>query len=134
MPTLPSSTTNTVPVATRAAAIAEGALVDARAAPFEETTARFFRVPVAMTPAVHRVLQRAVENPRYKHDFPELWQAVCSVWRSTITRQSEDSRSELRFRVRITGAARASHWTFKSWIGADDLGKPCLTILLPHET
>jgi hypothetical protein len=120
---------------TRAAALAQGALVDARAAPFQDVTPRYFRVPVAMTSGVFAVIKRAVDNPRSASDYPGVWRHVCSVLRTTISRQPEDfSPPELRFRVSLPGAGRSPYWTFKSLMGPDEQGEPCLTILLVHET
>jgi hypothetical protein len=123
-----------VPSLPRADALAGGELVDAMAPPFLEVTLQYLKVPVAMSAAVYAVIQHAVENPRYSNDFAGVWQHICSVLRTTISRQREDStQAELSFRVMISGAARSPYWTLSSLMGPGDQGEPCLTICLPHE-
>jgi hypothetical protein len=145
MPTSPFSPTGNVYVSPRAEAFAEGALVDALAAPFSEVTTHYFRVPVAMTAGVHDIITHA----RHENDFPRVWREICSVLRTTISRQPAGSTDDLCFRVLVAGArpgaAKVGNrpyapvtgppaWTLKALIGPGDDGEPCLTVLLPQET
>ena len=118
---------------TRQQAIEDGVLVDASVGALAEVTRQHFKVHVAMTAAVFGVLERAVENRRHGNDYKGVWHDVCWMLRIAISRQPEDSPSELLFRVLITGAGPSKIWTLKAVMGPDDEGGPCLTILLPDE-
>jgi len=119
----------------RQEAIEDGVLVDATVGDLAEVTRQHFKVPVAMTAAVWDLVEKAVLNPRHGNDRKGVWHDICSVLRTTISRQpAETSSSELLFRVIVTGVhPTQTLQSLKAIMGPDDDGGPCLTILLPEE-
>lgn len=103
---------------TRAQALADGVLFDASTGELGEVSAEHFKYPIAMTAAVHALIETAVSNPHWGNDWKGVWHDVLWMVRRTGRVVDESTRV---FKVIITGAG-----------GNDDLS-PCLTVMLASE-
>lgn len=119
-----------VSVYTRAQAIADGVLIDATTERFADVTAQHCpRVHVAMTAAVFGIIKRAVENTKHCNDWLGVWHDV--MWMSHARQIKGDFQRT--FGVIIVGAGRQRNYTLKLVSHCDELGRPCITIMLPEE-
>lgn len=116
---------------TRAEAIEDGVLIDASAGELAELTAQLYRVPVAMTAAVHHLINEAVASPRHCNDRKGVWWDI--LWMSLHGQTGAPDPSTRLFRVMITGTGRRKWHTLKAVCGPDDHGAPCVTFMLPEE-
>ena len=114
----------------RADAIEDGALWDMSASDFADVCRQHYKYPIACTSAVFEIMRKAVENKRHCNDFAGIIHDILHmsrVYKRTI------SDTTVMFRVIIKGAGRKSIYDFKMVCGPDDIGVPCLTIMLPSE-
>ncbi len=114
-------------VYTRAQAIADGVLVDLNAAA-PDVCRQHYKYPMACTPAVWAMIERAVENgadiPGTVHDL--LWMS-----RVYISRRFDDSA--ILFECALMNEGDAKVHTFKMICGPGDEGEPVITLMLPDE-
>ncbi len=103
-------------VYTRAQAIADGVLVDAQVGDLRDVTRQHFgNDPVAMTAALHALIERAVNNPRYWNDWRGVWHDICFMSKVAPGRRrlrTLDSET-MWFKVIIVGTGRTRYHTLK---------------------
>jgi hypothetical protein len=116
-------------VYTRAQAIEDGQLIDLSVlAP--DVCCQHFKYPVACTAAVWRIIERAIENPRWCSDINGVVHDI--LWMSRCHARAVDESTRL-FQVIIKGAGRKSLFTLKLVCGPGDGAEPVLTLMLPEE-
>ena len=117
-----------ISVYTRAQALDDGFLVDLNQwIPVNESG---YKYPVACTSAVFAIIEKAVDNKHHCNDYKGvIWDIL---WMSKVMPVRRWETGQL-FRVKITGAARQSLFTFKIECSGGDDGEPIMTIMLPDE-
>lgn len=122
--TEPSDHFDIISVYTRAQAIADGVLVDCSSL----ATEAGFRVPVAVTSAVHETLDPSSEEIAEGQSLEGRFWDVLMMLRlhaageSTVFFQVLVSRTNVRVPLQL-----------RAEIGPGDDGEPVITIMLPHE-
>ena len=114
---------------TRAQAIADGVLIDATVGELAEVTQQHFQVPIAMTAAVHALIQEACDDPAHFNDRLGVWHDI--LWMARVAIQRRETHSPgLLFPVIITPHGEIK---LKMHSGPGDEGEHVLTLMLPHE-
>lgn len=114
----------------RAQALADGVLIDASVGDLATVSAQHYRYPIAMTAAVHNLVDEAVTNPAWGNDWSGVWHDILYVSTRMYSEIDEQTR---QFSVIITGAGGCDYHTLKMVCGPDDDGLPCLTVMLASE-
>lgn len=125
-----------ISVYTRAQAIADGVLVDARTGDLEDVSRQLGTTPVVMTAALFSLIQKAVENKKHMNDWRGVWHDI--LWMSSGARRRLAARfdgSEITglFVVIITGTGRVRNHTLNVGLSLDETGRPCWTYMLATE-
>ncbi len=115
----------------RAQAIEDGVLVDANIGDLAEVTRQHFKYPVAMTAAVFRLMEKAVNNPRWCNDYRGVWHDILHMSKVAIVRRIDPTQH--LFRVIITGTGRRKYHTLKIVCHPGDNAEPVLTVMMPNE-
>ena len=123
-------------VYTRQQAIEDGVLFDASSGELESVSLQHFgpKAHVAMTAALHHLIERAVTNPRTWNDWKGVWHDVC--WMSTVwvvKREKTEYAITVWFEVTITGAGRKRKHLLKRHMQPDGQGGVEITFMLPDE-
>ncbi len=118
---------------TRAKAIATGALVDLMEGPLRHVVDEAgMRIPVAITAAA---FQRCIVPPVGAHDQDaagRLW-GVLAVLRAYFRVHRQGQPMLFSVSIVTEGRAERQRCALKAVLGPDDVGAPCLTLMLPHE-
>lgn len=118
---------------TRQEAIDDGVLVDVTHCQAYKDLP--FSVPVALTQAIYQdcvAWNNDTESVHQNEDarlYDVLWMAIVGI---QMSKGHSDQIMYRMFRVK-RGESEASEVRLKVVIGPDDDGRPCLTIMLPHE-
>lgn len=120
----------TIHVYSRTQAIEDGFLVDLMQDEMLEVCRQHYKFPIACTSTVFGIMQKAVENPRYRNDYACILHDM--LWMSKVMKRQIDE-STVIFRVIITGVGRQRNFDFKLQVGPGDKGEPVITIMLPNE-
>ncbi len=116
-------------VYTRAQAIADGVLVDAQVGDLQQVSRQHFGdTPVAMTAALFALIEKAVNNPKYRNDYRGVWHDIC--WMSRVT--PSRAREVVYFKVIIAGTGRKRLHLLKRVMTLGESG-PEVTFMLPDE-
>jgi hypothetical protein len=119
---------------TRANAIADGVLIDLSERCPDVCRQHVGPVQIDCTAAVWRIIERAVQNPRWANDTDGIVHDI--LWMARAKIQGLMHRyvgSTALFEVIIRGAAPKQTFTFKVGTSLDAAQRPCLTIMLPDE-
>ncbi len=114
---------------TRRQAIEDGVLVDVTDLARETG----FRVPVAVTASVWALYVEVPAGARGQDETGRLWDVV-SMLRFAIA-ANRNQISEIRFRLYVVLRAGADPELveLKAVCGPDDVGSPCITVMMPDE-
>ena len=113
---------------TRKQALADGVLIDAD----KVAKVWMFKIPVAFTAAAWQeaVVREGKED--MQSEPGRVWDVLHFLWVEIL--KDPPRGSGLLFRAsRPSDAEGEGFMTLKAVIGPDDDGKPCLTVMLPHE-
>ena len=83
-----------------------------------------------MTAAVFALIAQAVASPKHANDWRGVWHDI--LWMSRVSPVQVWQGGRL-FRVIITGTGRKRLHTLKAISHPDEIGRPCITIMLPDE-
>lgn len=123
-------------VYTRQQAIEDGVLFDASSGDIAPVSLQHFgpKAHVAMTAALHDLIERAVENPRTWNDWRGVLHDVC--WMSTVwqvKKEKTEFSQTVWFEVTIVGAGRKRKHLLKRHMQPDGEGGVEITFMLPNE-
>ena len=112
----------------RKQALEDGVLVDLNQ--FIPISESGYKYPVDCTIAVWRIIESAVNNPKYVNDYKGIVWDILQMSRNCPTKKWPTG---CLFQVVIIGAGPKMIFTFKIECGPGDQGEPVLTIMMPEE-
>lgn len=112
---------------TRKQALADGVLVDAD----KVAKVWMFKIPVAFTAAAweQAIVREGKED--MQSEPGRVWDVLHFLWVAIL--KNPPRGEELLFKASRPSDPTDGTMTLKAVIGPDDDGKPCLTVMLPHE-
>ena len=118
---------------TRAAAIADGVLVNLMQGDTEEVCRQHFKHPIACTAAVYAIFREAVENPYTCNDFPGLLHDALHMSKVYAGTTKQARRDRVEFRIAIQGLKGRRYVDLVLVVGPGDNLEPVMTLMLPNE-